>query len=150
MYKSDNTTPRKEPSRLPIAPGINCSFLPRAFKTPPGLAPDHLSNFISRYSLLCSPCEHTFFLYLENAKLAPISGLLHLLFLLSAIFFPYSRLDPSIYSDFSSSIATPESPLFSYLHKLPSFSLLDLFPSEHFLFSEMLSRIYFPIPSARV
>lgn len=150
MYKSDSTTPLKSPSRLPIAPGINCSFSPMAFKTPPGLALDPLSNFISRYSLPCSPCKHTFFLYLEDAKLAPVSGLLHLPFLLSAVFFPYSRLDPSIYSDFSSSIATPASPIFSDRHKLLSFSLLDLVPSEHLLFSEMLSRIYFPIPSTRV
>lgn len=83
-----------------------------AFKTPPGLAPACLSSFIP--SLAPKTSIQTSFLYLENPKLAPISGPLHLLFLLSAIFFPYSRLTPWVYLDFSPSITSSERPLFSY------------------------------------
>ena len=103
-----------------------------AFRTLPGLVPDHLSNFIPRRtpSLVTHTSTETFFLDLENPKLAPISGLLHLLHLLYPVFFPYSKLAPSTHSRFSSSITSSERPLFSCLHNPPSFTSLRFISSR--------------------
>lgn len=59
VYKSDNITPLRQPaSGFPLS--LEENAVPSlAFKTPPGLVPDHLSNFLPRHSALYSIYKHT-------------------------------------------------------------------------------------------
>ena len=72
-----------------------------AFRTLPGLVPEHPSKFIPKISLPCNTYRHTNILSVPGKpKLVPTSGLLQL-GPFCAVFFPYPRPSPSAHSDFS-------------------------------------------------
>lgn len=120
---------------LPIIPTqMQCLVL--AFRTLPGLVPEHPSKFIPKISLPCNTYRHTNILSVPGKpKLVPTSGLLQL-GPFCAVFFPYPRPSPSAHSDFSL-ISPPQRDPSSPTKSHRPFTLLYFLP-ECSLLSEML------------
>lgn len=128
-------------------PSHKTQYLTGAFKTAPGLVPDHLSNFIPRRSLPCSKHEHTSLLSAPGNPQACS----HLWAFAPVCLQPSSLTQVWLLQFIQVSVqaSPPQRGLPSPASQVTLF-FFTLLPSGHLLLSEMLALIYFLFLSTRV